>query len=337
MNSPTNNIQQKQLYYRIISLWVIIEAFAGGIMHGIKIPFSGLVISGLAMLCIMLIAFHISDKKAIIKATLIVAVFKFMLSPHSPGTAYIALFFQGCMGQLLFINKKYFSIAAILFGFLGAVESAIQRLLVLLIVYGNEFWEAFNQFIHKITGDKTLNNYSFILAALYVLTHAIAGILIGIYGANIAKKSMTWKNENADLIFNCEDYMNVEIGRVKTTKSKKYKAIFLSCWLILMLFYFYPTLFSKESIIPSNQIVRIFIRSILIISTWLFVISPLLFKFIQKALAHNQLKYNEIIIAITDLLPKTKAVFIGSWKISAQKKGTKRWKLFLRILIVNTI
>lgn len=332
-----DNIQQKKLYYRIIALWVITEAFAGGIMHGIKIPFTGLIISGLAILCITLIASHVSDKNAIIKATLIVAVFKFMLSPHSPGTAYIALFFQGGLGHILFLNKKYFSISATILGFLGAVESAIQRLLVLVIVYGNEFWEAFNQFIHKITGDKTINNYSLILANLYILIHGIAGIFIGKYSANIVKKSMSWKNENADFIFNKAENNNEISAEIKSKKRKKYKVVFLTCWLILILIYFYPSIFLKESIIPSNKIIRIFIRSIIIVLTWLYVISPLLLKLIHKALANHQLKNQEIILAVTKLLPETKAVFLRSWKISAQSKGIKRWKLFLKLLIVNTI
>ena len=108
MNTIENDTHQKQIYYRLIALWIICEAFAGGIMHSIKIPFSGLVISSLAMICIILIAHHVSEKNAILKATIIVAIFKLMLSPHSPGTAYIAVFFQGLLGNFLFLNKKQF-------------------------------------------------------------------------------------------------------------------------------------------------------------------------------------------------------------------------------------
>ena len=39
MNIQDTKAAEKQLYYRLISLWVICEAFAGGIMHGLKIPF----------------------------------------------------------------------------------------------------------------------------------------------------------------------------------------------------------------------------------------------------------------------------------------------------------
>lgn len=337
MNTASKDFHQKQLYYRLIALWVIIEAFAGGIMHGIKIPFSGLILSSMAMLCIILIAYHITDKNAIIKATITVAIFKFMLSPHSPGTAYIALFFQGGLGQILFINKKYFSIAAVIFCFLGAVESGIQRLLVLLIVYGNEFWQALNQFIHKVTGDHNVSNYSMLLAIAYVLTHAIVGVLTGIYGVIIAKGSTRWKNEYPELIIHNIDLINTDLFLAKKIRRKKYNRVFLLCWSILMILYFYPIFFLKASIIPNNELIKILIRSITIIFVWVMIFSPLAIKFLKKILEKNKIKHRETISAVTKILPDTKAIFMESWKISAQQSGIKRWKLFLKILIINTI
>ena len=337
MNSMEINITQKQIYYRLIALWVVCEAFAGGIMHGIKIPFSGLIISSLAMLCIMLIAYNISYKTAIIKATLIVAIFKFMLSPHSPGTAYIAVFFQGCMGQLLFANKKYFSIAAIILGILGAVESGIQRLLVLVIVYGNEFWKGVNQFIQKITGEKSVTNYSLVLAIGYIIIHAFVGLLIGIYGAKIAKNAVQWKSKYPNLILNNKDDYKDGPNDIKQKKRKNWRIVFLICWAILIISYFNPGTFSFNKIMLKNDIVRILVRSVFIIITWLYVISPLVTKWLKKSLAHKRIKHQEVIATVTELLPDVKAVFKGSWKTAAEKNGIKRWKLFIKTLVVNTI
>ena len=147
MNQYQNSEYSKQVYFRLIALWVICEAFAGGIMHAAKFPFSGLIVSSLAITCIILIAHYVPTRSAIIKATVIVAIFKLMLSPHSPSTAYIAVFFQGMMGQLLLSNKRYFNFGAVILAVLSLVESAIQRILVLVIVYGNELWKVINGFI----------------------------------------------------------------------------------------------------------------------------------------------------------------------------------------------
>src|SRR5829696_7949245 len=104
----------KQIYYRLIVLWVLCEAVLGGLMHAVKIPFTGIIVSSGAVICICLIAFYVPVKGAILKATIIVAIFKMMLSPHTPPTAYVAVFFQGLMGQLLFFNLKFFRLSCIL-------------------------------------------------------------------------------------------------------------------------------------------------------------------------------------------------------------------------------
>src|SRR5687767_5786888 len=102
------NFYNATLYYRLVALWVVCEAFAGGLMHAAKIPFTGMVVSSLAVACIMLIAYHVPSRSAILKATVTVAFFKLLLSPHSPPTAYIAVFFQGYLGYLLFNHRKHF-------------------------------------------------------------------------------------------------------------------------------------------------------------------------------------------------------------------------------------
>src|SRR5687768_5451737 len=129
MVSADNN-----LYHRLFALWVVCEAFAGGIMHAARIPFTGMIVSSLGVTCIILIAYYIPSRTRIIEATIIVASFKLLLSPHSPPTAYIAVFFQGYMGQLLFMSNRHFKVKAIVLAVLSLVEASIQRILVLLIL-----------------------------------------------------------------------------------------------------------------------------------------------------------------------------------------------------------
>src|SRR5688500_13846567 len=122
-------LDNKKLYYRLIALWAVCEAFAGGIMHAAKIPFTGMIVSSLAVTCIILIAYFVPVRGSIIKATIIVAIFKLLLSPHSPPTAYLAVFFQGYIAELLFFNRKFFRASAIALGIIALVESSIQRML----------------------------------------------------------------------------------------------------------------------------------------------------------------------------------------------------------------
>ncbi len=97
---------------RITALWAFSEAFMGGILHGLQIPFAGLVLGFVAAVCITLIALGNTQSGEILKATLLVIAVKFILSPHTPPMAYLAVLIQGAVGELLFLNKRFFKLAA---------------------------------------------------------------------------------------------------------------------------------------------------------------------------------------------------------------------------------
>ena len=185
----------KSIYYRLIALWVLCEAMLGGIIHGFKIPVSGLVVGSCAIVCICLIAWYVPVKGAIIKATIIVAIFKMMLSPQAPPPAYIAVFFQGLLGELLFWNKRYFRLSCILLAVLGLLESGLQRILMLTIVYGNDLWKVVNNFFNGLTKQKTTTNYSLLIGGGYVLLHLITGIIVGWWTSMLPKRIEKWRKE----------------------------------------------------------------------------------------------------------------------------------------------
>lgn len=325
-----------QVYYRLIALWVICEGFAGGIMHAAKLPFTGLIVSSLAVTCIILIAYYVPDRSAILKATIIVAIFKLMLSPHSPPTAYIAVLFQGFLGQLLFSNKRYFNIACIVLAVLALVESAIQRILVLVIVYGNDLWKAINLFIQKLTNEKDPANYSFIIAFFYILLHALIGVFVGIHAARMAKRSSGWKNMYPDLTFDKMDPIT-EIETHKNSNSKKIKLVFILIWLALIVFYIQSYLDPKHALIPSGVVINIILRSVLILLSWTLILSPLLMLLIKNLLRSQQLQNKQVINEVMQLLPQTRYIFKQSFKLSESKKGFSRIKSFFKILLINIL
>ncbi len=326
----------KQVYYRLITLWVICEAFAGGIMHAAKLPFTGLMVSSLAVTCIILIGYYVPTRSAIIKATVIVAIFKMMLSPYSPPTAYIAVFFQGMMGQLLIRKHGYFNIAAIILAILALVESAIQRILVLVIVYGNDLWKAINLFIQKLTKEKDPTNYSFIIAVSYILLHALIGIFVGIYAARLAKGSSGWKNMYADLVID-KNELKTEIEINKNRNRKKIKILFVFTWLVLLALYIQSYWDPKHAFIPSGIVINIILRSVLILLSWFLIFSPLLMLLIKKLLRSQQIQNKQEINEVMLLLPQTRYIFKRSFILSENKKGPARIKLFFKILLINIL
>lgn len=326
----------KQVYYRLIALWVICEAFAGGIMHAAKLPFSGLIVSSLAVTCIILIGYYIPTRSGIIKATVIVAIFKLMLSPHSPPTAYIAVFFQGLIGQLLISKHRYFNFAAIILAVLSLVESAIQRILVLVIVYGNDLWKAINLFIQKLTKEKDPTNYSFIIAVSYILLHAVIGIFVGIYAARLAKGSSGWKNMYPDLIID-KNELKSEIGIKKQHSRNKIKKLFAFTWIVLLAFYIQSYLDPTKAFIPSGIVINIILRSVLIMLSWFLILSPLLMMVLKRLLRSQQLQNKQEINEVMLLLPQTRYIFKRSFILSENKKGLARIKLFFKILLINIL
>lgn len=327
-------MENRNIYYRLIGLWAICEGFAGGIMHITKMPFAGMFVSSLAVLCIILIGFFI-NAKAILKATIIVAIFKLMLSPHSPPTAYIAVFFQGLIGTILLSNKKYFTAGAIALGFLALVESSIQRILVLIILYGNNFWQALNAYLTKLTGSNNQFNYSLMLAVAYISLHGIMGILIGIYGSNLAKKTMLWKMEPSLLIVNSKEPVIENIKKKKKFKIKSFLLYPLIAVLILMVLDSYIN--TDSAIISSNSLLLIVLRFVTIFLIWIFIARPIIMKLMRKRLIKEQLKNKEDINRVMEILPEIKFIFSKGWEMSSGQKGFGRIRLFLKILLLNVL
>ena len=139
MKKLNDNPKNIDAYFRLVALWVVCEAFVGGIIHGIKLPISGIIIGSAAVICISLIGYYFPDKGMILKATIIVTIFKMMLSPQSPPMAYVAVFFQGVVGELCFFNKKYFTASSFFFALIALIESGLQRIIILTFVYGKNF------------------------------------------------------------------------------------------------------------------------------------------------------------------------------------------------------
>ncbi len=328
---------QQQLYYRLISLWVICEGVAGGIMHGLNIPFSGMIISGCAVVCICLIGYYIPVKGAILKATVIVCIFKMMLSPHTPPTAYFAVSFQGLIGQILFFNTRHYKLSCIILGILALAESAIQRVLVLIILYGTDFWNAVNEFIKKLVHVNVITNYSWWLAIGYIFIHAIVGILIGLMASRIIKQSQSWKNIGKEYVIADINVTKQKTIRSFSSRKRRIKKGVFIIWLFL-LFLFMQSFFEiGKPLLSSHKALQIFLRSLLIFLTWYFLVSPLISIWIKKRLQHQKEKAINDISQVVLLLPFTEDILRKSWEISASIKGFKRLRLFWKIVLINTL
>jgi hypothetical protein len=321
------------IYYRLIALWVLCEAMLGSIIFTFKIPVSGLVIGSCAVTCISLIAWYAPAKGAILKATLIVAIFKMMLSPQAPPPAYIAVFFQGLMGELLFWNKKYFRLTCAVLAILAMTESAFQRIIAITVIYGKDFWAAVNDFLTKLTGNGELKDYSFFIILWYILLHIIAGILLGIWVGSLPSK--------IKLMSNFQKKYSVETTAVvltvpKQRRKKTKRLILLIIWLALIALYIQAFFKIGHPILPSQVALRVLVRSVIIVLTWYFLISPALKQLLHKWLQQKKQQSMQQVQQVLNLLPATQGLVNRSWQLAAERKGWRRILLCCKIILANT-
>jgi len=102
--------------WKLTALWAFSEAALGGILHAFKVPMRGIFIGGSAAILISLIAYFSDRKGTVLKSTLLVILIKGIVSPHTPLTAYFAVFLQGFIGEILFFKKRFFKLSALING-----------------------------------------------------------------------------------------------------------------------------------------------------------------------------------------------------------------------------
>ena len=142
---------------RLIALWALSEAALGGVLHAFRIPLTGLLVNSTAVLLMVFIASFSPKKGVILKATFIVIIVKGIVSPHTPLAAYIAVGFQGLMGELLLRSKKYLVISSLILGIITLLQSSLQKIVLLTFVFGNVLWESIDIF-----GNFVINQMSFL-------------------------------------------------------------------------------------------------------------------------------------------------------------------------------
>ncbi len=163
---------------RLTALWALNECGLGGFLHAIQSPFTGLLVGSLAMICIAFIC-SLSENKwqTMMTSLAIVLVIKALVSPHSTPTAYIAVIFQGVTGAFIYRYIPGLLFSSMLFVSLGLVESALQRLLTLTILYGNTLWEAINiwgEWVTKQWGVILPFSSSRLIIFFYLAIHLLA-------------------------------------------------------------------------------------------------------------------------------------------------------------------
>ena len=318
---------------RLTALWAFTESGLGGIMHALQIPFTGLVVGGMAVIIISLIAeIAAYNMKQVLKAAVIVLIVKAMISPHTPFPAYLAVSFQALLGYAVFslLPINFFSI--LLVSIIAMLESAIQKLLVLTLFFGKSFWKAMDEMIAFIAKQFGIaaSNGSQLLVSAYLVIYMVGGILI----AWIAYKTMKgffaekgiWVSDSAKII-NEEIYTGDPIKR-KTLYQKLWVLILVLVVLSVVLFVFAAD--TKQGWLAVAKTISWTLSAILV---WFMLISPLFTKLVQKLLQKKQSRYSDEVLRTLAFLPMLRRLTALAWQKSKDYSGLVRWQFFFSALV----
>lgn len=336
-NIYLSNEQRLNAVQRLTALWAFTESGLGGIMHALQIPFTGLLVGGMAVIMISLIA-EICDHnfKQILKSAVIVLIVKAMVSPYTPFPAYIAVTFQAALGYGLFNLLKVNFLSIVLLSTIAMLESAIQKLLILTLFFGESLWKAMDgmmAFLANQFGSNILNG-SYWIVGIYLLLYLAAGFFIAWLAFRTIKN---FKPEHSHFILNTAAETNIEFIKAKKSAGKNdYKKLWI---LILLMIAVSSALFvfaddNKEGWLAVAKTISWTLSAILI---WFMLIGPLLTKAIQKLLLKKESRYSDEVLNTLSFLPVLKQLTALAWQQSKLYPGFKRWSFFFACLINSAL
>ena len=318
-------------FIALTSLWAFVESGLGGIMHALHLPFTGIILGGFSILIISLLArYNKPIASQIFKATLIVIAVKATVNPMTPPTAYIAVAFQGLSGALFFSISQKNMLISIAFATIAMLESGIQKLLVLTLLFGKSWINALNSFtesVLQLLGFETNIKGGFYIVAAYLSLFVIWGIVLGVWihflPAQIQARKDNYTHIQPEIL---------EENTAQKTKKKKHFGLILGFILLFLISYF----FFKTQNGLSNAL-HLLIRTICVLGVWIYLVLPLWAKIMQNWLQKRQNKHAEM-EAISTFMPKIAQYIKPLYRhANVHYKGIYKWKEFILSLIIISL
>jgi hypothetical protein len=315
---------------RLTALWAFSECGLGGILHALQLPVTGLIVGGISIIMISFIAQLSSNSyKIILRSLLIVLIIKAAVSPYTPVTAYFAVSFQALTGYIFYrsMGIRFASVLAV--GIVTMLESAIQHLLVLTLLFGRSFWRSMDEFTAFVSRQFNLNeiNGTQWLISGYLLLYVAMGTWIA---------WLTWRMMNDERLVeeNCEPVAQVTL--IGLNKKRSHMKLWIGTGLLLIIsaiLIFIPSL-GKQGWI---EVVKAFCWTLTVISLWFLLVSPLLINLMKRFLLKKQKYYQEEVSETLSFLPVLRQLATSAWQKSRSQKSGNRWYAFINTLIQWTL
>lgn len=323
--SDTKTIQ------RLTALWALSESGLGGLMHALKLPFTGFFLGGFAVIIVTLIANHSQNRwKDISTATLLVVLVKAVVSPQSPPMAYFAVAFQGLSGALIYSigSNRAFSV---FYGGLALFESAIQKFITATLFFGKSIWQALDSFYSGIAKDLGLStdvSFSFWLIATYTSVYTLWGLFLGFIASNLHLSLHVYFDTVQQRMNELHQITMAESEQIANKRKRKNKLIYL----LLMLVFIVSVLMISGN---TKQAHYVILRTVGVLLLLLYVVGPLVNYFLKRWIAKKKQDQAYALQSILDQLPELRQMSKHALLL-AQKhhSGMRKYIWFVRYLLV---
>jgi nucleoside-triphosphatase THEP1 len=243
----TQSISQKWIKAAAIgSIWAAIEIIAGSFLHNLRIPFSGTILSMVAVFMLVAFSMHWKERGIILRAGLIAALMK-SISPSAVilGPMF-AILMEAVLLELimLFLGRNLFGY--IVGGMLAVTWALVQKIITLLVLYGFDLVKIAHAFYSFLVNKTGLDNLSpLVLVAIVVGMYFLAGALAAIAGYQSFRR-----HKKKDLSIE-SDKISYPSKRLFDGPQPEQAYAYINIFLILFFLVLILTLLNKNIYIPA--------------------------------------------------------------------------------------
>lgn len=165
------------------SIWAAIEIIAGSFLHNLKVPFSGTILSMVAVFMLVAFNMHWQERGIIIRAGIIAALMK-SISPSAIILGpMVGIMMEAVILEFILLLFGRNIIGYVFGGMLAVSWALIQKIITLLILYSFDLVKIVDAFYKFLVNKTGLEHISPIYLVLLVVTlYLLAGFLSAMAG-----------------------------------------------------------------------------------------------------------------------------------------------------------
>jgi hypothetical protein len=329
MTLPQKNSAKWMAIHRITALWAFCESGLGGVLHALKMPFTGLVVGSFSVICITLIAwFSERQYRRILQSLMLVLIIKAAVSPHSPPTAYFAVAFQGLIGFAFYSLIGVRASGIFSLSIVALLESALQKLLTLTLFTGRSIWIAADELVAYIGRELSiaLPLGSKLMVGIYVLAYFVGGIVCGWMALSLVRDF-----ENDKRLIPPAPVFTGNITTERTKRRKRNRRYFLLTLFVLTGIALY--VFADNHYKGRLAVLQILLWTSCALLLWYGLVAPVLLRLLHRFLRRKRSQYSDQVQELLQLMPGMRRLSVAAWIESRSRKGFARIVYFVRLLV----